>query len=372
MKKAFQSRRIMAALIVFFALCGSVHLGASLKVTVIVNSANIRIEPSLDGVVISSIKRGAVLLVLEKLEDWYRIELPPGLKGSARAGYIHASVVAENAGEEAPQPPPAENVVKESEASEKAVSPETKKPAVSRKRAAESGSQALARPEPRRKKLYIRLGGGYASKKSHYDSDWNFALYQENGSVTEAYDMDMSGTAYETGIGYMFTRNVGVELSFAPAAGKTRGVFSASFPHPFYYGEFREKSWEKTGMAYSASELDLNLVLSFPVLSKLAAYVTVGGAYFLDVKIETLKSLDWSEYSYPYANVSVSPQYATYSKSAFGFNGGAGLDFRFSPAVALNVQARYSSGEAKIDVEGTEVAIEPGGLRATAGIKFAF
>jgi len=36
------------------------------------------------------------------------------------------------------------------------------------------------------------------------------------------------------------------------------------------------------------------------------------------------------------------------------------------------VNVRYSSGEAKIDVEGEEVAVQTGGIKATAGIKFAF
>ncbi len=40
--------------------------------------------------------------------------------------------------------------------------------------------------------------------------------------------------------------------------------------------------------------------------------------------------------------------------------------------IALNLNVRYSSGEAKIDVEREEVAVQTGGIKATAGIKFAF
>jgi len=39
--------------------------------------------------------------------------------------------------------------------------------------------------------------------------------------------------------------------------------------------------------------------------------------------------------------------------------------------IALNLNVRYSSGEAKIDVEREEVAVQTGGIKATAGIKFA-
>jgi opacity protein-like surface antigen len=97
-----------------------------------------------------------------------------------------------------------------------------------------------------------------------------------------------------------------------------------------------------------------------------------GGTYFMGVKIENLKVINWSESGYPYLDLNVTPEYASYSKSCFGFNGGAGLDFMVKRNIGINLNARYSSGQAKIKAGEAEFSIQAGGLRATAGIKLAF
>jgi opacity protein-like surface antigen len=68
-------------------------------------------------------------------------------------------------------------------------------------------------------------------------------------------------------------------------------------------------------------------------------------------------------------DLNITPRYASYSGNAFGFNGGGGLDYRLSDFLAVNLNARFSSGSAKIKVEAKEITILPGGIRATAGIK---
>ncbi len=223
-----------------------------------------------------------------------------------------------------------------------------------------------------RKKYYVRLGGGYGVKSFSYDNSWSFDMYRESGQVSEKYSVKASGSAFDLGLGFMFTPTIGAELSFIPAWGKSKGTFSASFPHPYYSNYPRSKKWTSNGLKYSAYEINLNLIYRFPVPSGFGLYLMAGGTCFLGVKIESLKVIDWTETGYPYMNLKITPRYTTYSGNAFGFNGGGGLDYQLSDSAAINLNARFSSGSAKIKIEANEIKIPAGGIRATAGIKIGF
>jgi opacity protein-like surface antigen len=335
------------------------------KVRVSVKRANIRLRPTLQSQVIGTALEGQVIEVLKTAGDWYHVSLPPDSSGITIHGYIHKSVV-RGVEEEASMEAPAREVI-----------PAPKPPAAEPKpvSAVPSGPVPTVGSSdfrPARKKFFIRLSGGYNSFSYPYENNWSFALYHEDGQITEDYKIKSSTFALDAGIGFLFHRNVGIELSFIPASGKSRGAFSASFPHPLYFQTPREQSWENGSLKYSASELNLDLLFTFPLFSRLQLYLTAGGTYFLNVKVETLKLVNWEEIGYPYFEVSVSPEYASYSRNTFGFNGGAGLDYWIARSVGINLHCRYSDGKTKIDVEGNKLEIKTGGLRALAGLKIAF
>jgi len=330
--------------------------GADLRIEVKVRSANVRLNPVLDSPVVGNAAMGLILTAEKKTGEWYLVELPPDANGVSVRGYLHESVVREI---------PAEEKAPKTGMEPK---PASARPAVK----AAAVKKAPSRVADARKKLYIRLGAGYATKSFDYDNSWSFPMYGESGRASEKYAVDASGVAFEAGFGFMITPSLGVELSFAPASGKSKGTFEATFPHPFYFDLPREKSWTNDGLKYSASELSLDLVYAFPVTRRIGLYVCAGGTYFMGLKIESLKSVDWAEIGYPYFDLNVTPQYSSYSASTFGFNAGGGVDYQLSGGMAVNLNARYSSGSAKLKIEGNKVTIPAGGLRATAGIKFAF
>jgi opacity protein-like surface antigen len=322
---------------------------SDLKIKVIVDKANVRLKPSLDSIIIGEIKKDDVFEVVKKIEEWYLINLPADEKGFVVSGYVHQSVVEEIREEVAP--PPAK--------------PPVSPPLPPQPRVYKPKKQV-------KRNFFIRANFGYGSKSYSYENNWQFTEYRENGSVNEKYDIDASGIIVEGAFGIYIMSNIGLEFSFNPSTGKTKGTFSAKFPHPFYFNQHREKSWEKEDLKYSASELNLNLIFNFPVGEMLNIYFSGGGTYFMNVKAENLKLINWSEIGYPYNDVNMSPDYADYSKSGFGFNAGGGFDFFLMENIALNLNVRYSTGTLKLDVEGTEVELRPGGLRATAGLKFTF
>jgi opacity protein-like surface antigen len=346
---------LFGAFLVLAVFC----IGADLRIEVTVRSANVRLNPALDSPVVGNAVMGLVLTAEKKTGEWYLVELPPDANGVAVRGYLHESVVREI---------PAEEKAPKTGMEPK---PASARPAIKPAKPA-TGKKAPARVASARKKLYIRLGAGYAMKSFDYDNSWSFPMYGESGSASEKYAVDASGVAFDVGIGFMITPALGVELSFTPASGKSKGTFEATFPHPFYFDLPREKSWTNDGLKYSASELNLDLVYAFPVTRRIGLYVCAGGTYFMGLKIESLKSVDWAEIGYPYFDLNVTPQYSSYSANTFGFNAGGGVDYRLSGGMTVNLNARYSSGSAKLKIEGNKVTVPAGGLRATAGIKFAF
>ncbi len=335
-------------------------LAADLRIEVTVRSANVRLKPALDSPVVYSAPIGLVLRAGEKAGEWYLVDLPADASGPAVRGYIHESVVREVS---AAGPAPKAAVEPKPAPARTAVKPKPKPSAV---------KKASTRGAASRKKIYVRLGAGYASKSFDYDNSRTFPMYGETGSASERYSVDASGMSFDAGVGFMFTPSFGVELSFTPASGKSKGTFAADFPHPFYFDLMRVKEWTNDGLKYSASELNLDVLYAIPATRRIGLYVGAGGTYFMGVKIESLQSLNWTETGYPYFDLNVSPAYASSSASTFGFNAVGGMDYRLSEGFAVNLNARYSSGTAKIKIEGNEISIPAGGLRATAGIKFAF
>ncbi len=343
--------------------------GANVKVRVTANVANVRLKPALDSSVIGSAKKGQVFDVIQKIGDWFQVNLPPDAQGIVLSGYINQIVVEELSGE-------AEVKKKE------AVKPEPKPVTPQKPTPKPKPTAPLVRPQPKRpaaeapayKKVYIRVGGGYALKTDYYENITNFNYYYEDGAtIEEYYDINAKGVAVDAGIGFFFTKNIAVEASVAPASGKTMGSFYTAVPHPFYFSNFRENEWTKADLKYSALELNLNAIYSVPVMRGMSLYLGGGGTYFMGVQVESMKAANWSNGAYPYFELAVNPQYANYKANCFGFNGVAGVDYFLTGNVAVNMNVRYSMGNAKIDLEeGAQATLKPGGLKATLGIKYAF
>lgn len=332
---------------------------ANLKIKVIVERANIRLKPDIKSPVIGKAALGEVFEIMEEVKGkegkWYMIKFK-SKEGYTIYGYIHSSIV-EVVKEEKPiieEKPPSPPIPPKPP-----IAPPPPKP-------------VYKPPEAVKKSFFIRANIGYGAMTYSYENNWEFTEYYETGSASEEYEINSSGILFEGGIGFYFIKNLGLELSFNPTSGKTKGTFSVSFPHPFYFNQHREKSWENEDLKYSAQEINLNLIINFQMGEKIFLYISGGGTYFLNVTVENLKVINWSEIGYPYNDVNMSPEYGEYSNSTFGFNGGGGLDFFISENLGLNFNFRYSTGTVKINVEGTEIEIKPGGLRTSAGIKFAF
>jgi opacity protein-like surface antigen len=360
-------KTLLFSVLLLACLALAAAAGEILQARVKVASANIRLKPKIDSLVIGKAALGQVFEVLKTEGDWYLVELPPDEKGTVISGYLHSSVTEIVGAGEAPV-----RAEPEPEAVDKP-KPEKPKPAPRRASVApRPARRSAAASADKQKKFYVRLGGGYGTNSFDYASAWQFEMYHESGPVSESYKVDASGVAVDVGFGFFFMKTIGVEVSFLPGSGKSAGAFRAEFPHPLYFGQNRVKEWTKDDLSYSSSEVNLDVIGAFPLSRRFTVTAGAGGTYFLSVKIQSLQKIDWAETAYPYLDLSITPVYGDYSKSAFGFNAMAGVDFRVTPTLSANVTGRFSTGTAALDIEGQKVNVKAGGLRATVGLKAAF
>ena len=353
-------KKLLVLLISFAFILPLTAQSTNLKIKVTVKKANIRLKPELSSPIIEKANLNQTFEVITEVNTkegkWFMIKFK-SKEGYLIYGYIHSSVV---------------EILetKKPEKKEKSLLPTPPpKPTTPPAPALPPASKP---PHSRMKRFFIRANIGYGSKSYSYKNNWEFEEYYETGKVNESYEINASHILFEGGIGFYFMKNFGVELFFNPVSGKIKGTFSASFPHPFYFNHNRIKSWVNEDLRFSAQEINLNLIYSFQFQKNISFYISAGGTYFLNVKIENLKAINWSEIAYPYNDINISPEYSEYSSNCFGLNGGAGMDFFLIENIGLNLNFRYSAGTAKIDIEGTKIKIKTGGLRASAGIKYSF
>lgn len=76
------------------------------KIRVIVEKANIRLKPDLGSPIISSVPLGAVLEAEKRIGEWFKVNLPPDEKGFVVTGYVHLSMVEVIEEKPASPPPP--------------------------------------------------------------------------------------------------------------------------------------------------------------------------------------------------------------------------------------------------------------------------
>lgn len=89
-KKALKTISMGIILVLFLA---TIIEAANLKLRVIAESAEIRMEPNLTSAVIKEAPSGAVLEAVSKKGEWYLINLPPDESGFSVSGYVHQSMV---------------------------------------------------------------------------------------------------------------------------------------------------------------------------------------------------------------------------------------------------------------------------------------
>ena len=120
-----------------------------------------------------------------------------------------------------------------------------------------------------------------------------------------------------------------------------------------------------SGLSYKETAIDVDLVVGGQS-GKLDFNLFAGGSS-VKVEADLVGALQKTE-AYPYDEVSVTLPTASVSDSPFGFNVGAGLDYRFSDRVAFGAQFVYRSAKAKLETtDGATIEVDAGDVEAGFG-----
>jgi len=182
MRKNFKLKRkiiIFALLIISLVFLGGIGKAAKLKLRIKVAKANIRLKPTTESAVISQAPLGAILESEDKIGNWYKINLPPDVRGVVVSGYIHQSIV--EVLEEIKEVPKGKKV--EDKKLLEITPPVTKEPELREKKPSRTEPQYLPREiKDIQKKVSIKVGGGIGSSIGSWSDYYNIG-FGGNGSI---------------------------------------------------------------------------------------------------------------------------------------------------------------------------------------------
>jgi len=219
-------------------------------------------------------------------------------------------------------------------------------------------------------RVHIWLHGGFVPGASEFTGTQTFTEFAEQGRIDTQYHQD-AGPVFEIGVGFRLRRRLGLAAAGSFGRRDGTGSFTATLPHPLYFGAFRPASGDFRGTSQREKALHLDLALLGG--SSRLQWSAFAGPSLIAVRAELVQRVDYTQ-AYPFDTVTVTgtPLAAT-SHHAFGFNVGAGLDWQAARHVAIGTQVRFS--HATISLEPTaedRVEIDAGGLQLTGGLRLDF
>jgi len=234
--------------------------------------------------------------------------------------------------------------------------------------AAAAGADAQTQGPPGR--LRVWMHGGFVPGASDFMATQTFTEFAEQGRIDAQYHQD-PGPVFEIGLGLRLRRRLGLAAAGSFGRREGTGSFTATLPHPLYFGAFRPASGDFRGTSQREKALHLDLALSGG--SSRLQWSAFAGPSLMAVRAELVQRVEYTQ-AYPFDTVTVTgtPLGAT-SDHALGFNVGAGLDWRLGGHVAIGTQVRFS--HATVALEPTpehRVEIGAGGLQVTGGLRLDF
>ncbi len=343
------------------------------KIKVIVERANIYLDPKVTSSIIETVKKGTVLTLYRSTRvsrNWYNVIFATEKKIS-KSGYIQVSFVEitdlppKIIKEEKKEPPEKEKVVKVPEIKRIA----KKKPASVLEKKEKQPFLISKEKIQEDKKIFIKFHYTMGFSEDTKSVSWSEVIYFEDASYGINNDFK-KGNSFNASLGYKFSSSIGIELGIDLCSRNILSDYNTSIPHPLLFNSPRNA--EKEG-SYKLTEnaIYLNFVYSIPI-SKFSLDVFGGPTYFLS-KIELIKEIQFSD-SYPYEQISISASTEEVKKNSFGFNAGASLNYYIAKGFGVFINAQYFSStadfESSTDILGLKLSL--GGFKAGVGFSILF
>jgi opacity protein-like surface antigen len=327
--------RVVGALVLSLA---AVAAGAE-TMKVAVNKANLREAPSAEAAVAAVLDEGTEVEILDKASEWWKVRVV----ATGTEGYLKPVFLGVGG-----DPPAGE-----------------------RRRAASTRRAARAPRAPRDYKLFrLDVGGAFGASGLDFTEDRAIRQFAEEGRIRTDYASD-PGPGFEGGLLVRVTRHLGVWLGGSRVQRDGAASFQASIPHPLYFDRDREVSGDLPGLGQSETAIHFDVVYS-ATRGRLDLHLFAGPTR-MTVDADVLQDVQFSQ-TYPYDTLTVTGTPAqSVSASAFGFNVGAGVDYRLGQSFGLGAQVRFSRAKTELAAApGSTIAIDGGGLQVGLGARVFF
>jgi hypothetical protein len=232
---------------------------------------------------------------------------------------------------------------------------------------------AVAAPVHAQTSGRIRISVNVAQQVTSRSLDQSFSvpINVESAPITSSIDVP-SAPLFDIGGSYRLIDRLSVGVAVSSLSRNVSASVDAQIPHPFFFNTLRPISGELTALQHKERAVHISALYVVPAGTKVDIGL-FGGPSSISLKQDFVTDIDYTA-TYPYdaATFTGAPT-ETISKSVMGYNVGADVSYRLSPAVAVGGLIRFTGGSATITVgSGNDVDAKVGGLQAGGGIRFIF
>jgi opacity protein-like surface antigen len=335
MKKHLVLRACLCLILALVAFLTTDSYAQKIKIRVVVDNANVRLKPDLQGEIIRNPPLGSSFEVESREGDWYEIRVRTEM-GVLITGYIHNSFV-QVQGEETTPP-----------------EQETRQAPV------QTYDQPQTRDErPKRAELVFRMGyvTGYNLSGSYsYSESFSAGILESastSGKITTEYK---SPLGFDGALNFFIAKGIGIQVKFdynstVKSNEASRSTYDINWTWSSGGSYSRENEWSVESEV-SSYILSGNLLYKIPTGSMVEPLISGGVSYFSgSASVDTTVGYasTWESEGFRYIDYFALPASVEASLSGIGFNVGGGIDFVFTRGVALNIDGRYFS-RGKIEV----------------------
>jgi opacity protein-like surface antigen len=216
----------------------------------------------------------------------------------------------------------------------------------------------------------LSLLGGFARGSASFTQTRTFLEFAEEGRIESRYRQD-PGPGFEAGALWRFRRRLGVSAAVSIARRREAGSFSASLPHPFFFGAPRLAAGDFAGRAQRETAVHAGLaVLGGAGRLQWTAFA---GPSLIGIRTDLVRTVEYT-HAYPYDTVRVTETpFASASGRALGFHVGGGLAWQAARHVAIATQMRFSRARVELEPSSDEsLELGAGGASFTGGVRLDF
>jgi hypothetical protein len=165
--------------------------------------------------------------------------------------------------------------------------------------AAPGRADAQTADPPGRVRLWLH--GGFVPGASDFTGTQTFTEFAEQGRIDAQYHQD-AGPVFEIGLGLRLRRRLGLTAAGSFGRRDGTGSFTATLPHPLYFGAFRPASGAIRGTSQREKALHLDLALLGG--SSRLQWSAFAGPSLIAVRAELVQRIEYTQ-AYPFDTVTV-------------------------------------------------------------------